>query len=75
MIVLGMMSGTSTDGIDAILVRALEAAAERRVPHFEILKACQLSFTPVQRREFLSCACAWTGARAPPDLCIEFQLA
>lgn len=60
MIVLGMMSGTSTDGIDAVLVRFWEADDAPR-PQFEILKHASFSFDPAQRREILDCVRADTG--------------
>lgn len=59
MIVLGMMSGTSTDGIDAVLVRFEDAEGAKL--KFEILKHAAFSFDPAQRNEILACVRADTG--------------
>jgi anhydro-N-acetylmuramic acid kinase len=61
MIVVGMMSGTSTDGIDAVVVRLEEPRDGARAPQFEILKHASISFEPAQRQEILACLRADTG--------------
>lgn len=61
MIVVGMMSGTSTDGIDAVVVRLEERKDEERAPQFEILKHVSIQFAPAQRQEILACVRADTG--------------
>lgn len=71
MIVLGMMSGTSTDGIDAVIVRLTESGAQRGAapggtalngaPHYEIIKHVSLPFAPAQREEILACVRSDTG--------------
>lgn len=61
MIILGMMSGTSTDGIDAVIVRFAEANNHERAPAFEILKHVSFSFPPAQRAEILACVRADSG--------------
>jgi anhydro-N-acetylmuramic acid kinase len=55
MIVIGMMSGTSTDGIDAVVARIEEPRAGESAPQYEILKHVSVSFTPAQRQEILAC--------------------
>lgn len=61
MIVVGMMSGTSTDGIDAVVVQFADAQAPNGAPEFEILKQISLPFAPHQREEILACVRADTG--------------
>ncbi len=61
MIVVGMMSGTSTDGIDAVVARVEEPRAGTRAPQFEILKHVSIAFEPAQRQEILACLRADTG--------------
>lgn len=61
MIVIGMMSGTSTDGIDAVVARLDEPRGGAHAPQFEILKHVSASFAPAQRREVLACLRADTG--------------
>lgn len=71
MIVIGMMSGTSTDGIDAVVVRFEERENEAMNPSamgpspgalkFEILKHVSAPFAPAQRQEILACLRADTG--------------
>lgn len=60
MIVLGMMSGTSTDGIEAVLVQFTRAPGEL-VPQWELLKHLSIPFEPAVRREILACVRADTG--------------
>lgn len=66
MIVIGMMSGTSTDGIDAVVVHFEESKngamdTSHRAPQFEILKHVSVPFAPAQRAEILACLRADTG--------------
>lgn len=61
MIILGMMSGTSTDGIDAVIVRLGQGHNEASAPSFEILKHVSVPFPPAQREEILACVRADTG--------------
>ena len=59
LLVIGVMSGTSTDGISAALVR-LEA--HRRGYRHALLQLCTLPFAPQLRSRLLNCA---EGARLP----------
>lgn len=58
MIVIGMMSGTSTDGIDAVVVRFDHADNAKQ---FTILKHVNIRFEAAQRQEILACVRADTG--------------
>lgn len=62
MIVLGMMSGTSTDGIDAVVVKFENTKSPNGAPSFEILKHVSLPFAPALREEILACVRSDTGA-------------
>src|SRR5262245_26243657 len=61
MIILGMMSGTSTDGIDAVVVRFADSQTNGNTPQFEILKHVSFQFAPTQRAEILASLRADTG--------------
>ncbi len=59
MIVIGMMSGTSTDGIDAVVVGLYGMDSGR--PNFQILKHLHVPFSDAQRAEILACLRPDTG--------------
>jgi anhydro-N-acetylmuramic acid kinase len=59
MIVIGMMSGTSTDGIDAVVVGLYGMDAGR--PNFQILKHINVPFSDARRAEILACLRPDTG--------------
>lgn len=61
MIVIGMMSGTSADGIDAVVAQMDEPQSGTNAPQFQILKHVSAAFPPAQRREILACVRADTG--------------
>ncbi len=61
MIVIGMMSGTSADGIDAVVVRIGESKTTSRAPRWEILKHVNQPYASALRREILACVRADTG--------------
>jgi len=61
MIVIGMMSGTSADGIDAVVVKLSELDASQLAPQWELLKHIHLPYTAVLREQILNCARADTG--------------
>lgn len=60
MIIIGMMSGTSTDGIDAVVVR-FEPNPSQRAPQWELLKHVSIPFAPALHSEILACLRADTG--------------
>lgn len=60
MIVIGMMSGTSTDGIDAVIVRFQESRSDKK-PQWDILHHLHVPFAPAQHDEILACLRADTG--------------
>ncbi|MBI4673062.1 MAG: anhydro-N-acetylmuramic acid kinase [Chloroflexi bacterium] len=60
MIVLGMMSGTSADGIEAVLVE-FTAVQEQSAPQWKLLKHSSIPFEPALRQEILACVRADTG--------------
>jgi anhydro-N-acetylmuramic acid kinase len=60
MIILGMMSGTSADGIEAVLVE-LHEAPERAAPQWQLLHHASIPFDDALRQEILACVRADTG--------------
>ncbi len=61
MLIIGMMSGTSTDGIDAVAVRIEEPRQGARAPQWELLAHVHAPFAPALRQEILACVRADTG--------------
>lgn len=60
MIVLGMMSGTSADGIEAALVEFTDAS-EAGPPQWKILHHASIAFPDAVRQEILACVRADSG--------------
>ncbi len=60
MIVLGMMSGTSADGIETVVVE-LEQMAGRAMPQWQLLYHASIPFADALREEILACVRADTG--------------
>lgn len=60
MIILGMMSGTSADGIEAVLVE-LSESHERAAPQWQLLYHASIPFADALRREILDCVRADKG--------------
>lgn len=60
MIVLGMMSGTSADGIEAVAVE-LNMSPERAAPQWRLLHHASIPFDDALRQEILACVRADTG--------------
>jgi anhydro-N-acetylmuramic acid kinase len=60
MIILGMMSGTSADGIEAALVELTEAEGQD-APQWKLLQHASLPFDDALRQEILACVRADTG--------------
>jgi len=55
-VIIGLMSGTSADGISAAAVRFTAAGAERRAPSAELLQFVSLDYAPDQRDRLLRAA-------------------
>lgn len=60
MIILGMMSGTSADGIEAVLVE-LNESHTRATPQWRLLHHTSIPFADTLRAEILACVRADTG--------------
>lgn len=60
MIILGMMSGTSADGIEAVLVE-LSESHERPAPQWQLLYHASIPFAETLHHEILECVRADTG--------------
>ncbi len=60
MIILGMMSGTSADGIETALVE-LNDSPTRALPEWRLLHHASIPFTDALRAEILACVRADTG--------------
>lgn len=61
MIVIGMMSGTSTDGIDAVVVQLDAPLAGARAPQWQLLAHTHTDFDAALRQEILACLRADSG--------------
>jgi anhydro-N-acetylmuramic acid kinase len=61
MIIIGMMSGTSTDGIDAVVTRLEGPASGERALRWELISHVNLPFAPALHKEILACVRADTG--------------